>query len=199
MKKSTLVGVCTAMLMALAPAVQAGTITIGFDTLTGSNNDAFSSYSESGYTVTATGGDWYKAFGYGNPTPDLFAGPIGSPSASTLRITGSVFNLLGLDLSCNNGSPCGASFSGYSGGNLVASGGVNFPYTGSFVFTTFGSPISGAFDTLDITLAPGVGTSSMNIDNIVLETSQVPEPASLTLLGTGMVAAALRRRRRLAA
>src|SRR6266446_7779370 len=100
----TLLTAATASVLALLsnPAtVEAYTIT--FSNLAGANGSSYSGSSEGGFAIAPIGGAWYQAQGYGNPVPDIFAGPLGSPSNSTIEITGGSFTFAALDFSSNNG------------------------------------------------------------------------------------------------
>src|SRR5262249_43931155 len=77
-------------------AVSATASTIDFNTLTGANGDPFSTYSENGFTVTATQGSWSKAFLFGNPIPDIFC-PC-APGTVAITMGGSPFSFASVDL-----------------------------------------------------------------------------------------------------
>lgn len=164
--------------------------TITFGPLSGANGAAYSGHSEAGFTVATTGGSWFEAHVFGNPTPSIFAGPIGSPSTSSIQVTkdgGGLFDFTSVDLSPNNG-PIEYKIEGLAGGSSVFTQSGTMSHVG-FFFETLLSTSSALIDTLSITLVPGAGTTSMNIDNIVLsEHPTVPEPAFVqlsALLGLG--------------
>lgn len=162
--------------------------TITFNGLGGNSDDPYSSYSESGYTVTSTGGDWFVAKVFGNPVPDIYLGPVFSPTNGTVSVTGSPFTFDSVDLSSNNGESA-YTYSGYLGGILQFTGGLTLPNEGSTgSFATYDDPLySGILiDDLQIALNPGSGTTSVNLDNIVLNAT-APEPGSFVLLGTGIL------------
>lgn len=182
--------------VALAVAAVSGTAgaaTITFDDLAGSNGDAFSSYSEDGFTFTKTSGDAFVAAVYGNPTPDIFFGPNYGSAAASFDLTSSSGDFVfgGFDLAASNGVA-----------NYVIAGFLNgasvFAFAGSYEggFSTIGSTSTGLVDKVSF-LVTASGTSA-NIDNIVASVAAVPEPATWTmmLIGFGAVGAAMRSQRR---
>ena len=190
----TLVAASGLLFAVIIPA-SAATTTIDFNGLPGANNDPFSTFTENGYTVTNSQGQFFVGELYGNPIPDIFAGPAYGPATDAITVTagGATFSLDQFDLSANNGA------TGYT-----LSGSLN----GSSVFAVVGTD-----STLDafITENPGLSAdvidsltlqftgsgTSFNVDNIVLSTATAtPEPGSLALFATaGLgIATALRRR-----
>src|SRR4051794_23624325 len=69
---------------------------------------AFAGETEQGFTVTPTAGSFFVGNTYGNPVPSIFAGPVGSPSVSTILVTavaaGTPFDFESIDVSSNNGT-----------------------------------------------------------------------------------------------
>jgi hypothetical protein len=163
---------------------------ITFGNLSGANQDPFTTYMEAGFTVTPTQGNWFQAQGFGNPTPSIFAGPIGSPSQSAVTVTatdGGDFTFASVDLTSNSSSGSTFQITGFLNGNPVLGisgtiGNINTFNTESNAFP------STLMDTLVIQETPVAGVTSFNFDNInVTEQATVtPEPASLTLLGLGV-------------
>jgi uncharacterized protein (TIGR03382 family) len=173
--------------------------TITFSPQSGSTGDPFVSDTESGFTVVpTTSGNWFQSQAFGNPAPSIFDGPIGNPSIASIEVTdGGGFTFKSLDQSSNNGDS-DFSITGSAGGT------AEFTETGVFAnsspsgfsFTTYSSTVGDSsvpIDTLDITITPTGGPTSVNLDNIVL--GSVPEPTSISL-GLGLAALGLQRRRR---
>jgi len=195
-----LVKMCAAAVLAFGVSVGTAFATvIDFGGLAGANGAAFSSYSQAGFTVNATAGSWFEAHNFGNPVPSIFAGPIGSPSLSTVRVTdgGSDFTFAAVDFSSNNGSST-YSIQGLLNGIIVlnmsgTTGG--FPGPWNTVSNGSGTP---TIDELLLTLIPIGGTTSMNLDNINVSTvvNPAPEPATLALLAFGLGALGFSRRKK---
>ena len=53
----------------------ASATTITFNGLAGANGDPFTTYTESGFTVSPTLGTWFQGQAFGNPVPSIFSGP----------------------------------------------------------------------------------------------------------------------------
>jgi len=162
---------------------------IDFNTLTGANGDPFSTYTENGFTVTASSGSWFKAFVYGNPVPDIFLGPVGSPSPGTITVTegGGLFSFTSVDFSSNNGDTVFHITGSLGGITQFTDTGTEANGCPSCHFTTLTSTSSLKIDTLTIALTPGGGTTSFNVDNIAYSSGVVPEPGSLLLFGSGVL------------
>jgi hypothetical protein len=192
-------GLGLALSVIAAASAQAGTTTIDFNTLGGANGDPFTPYSENGFTVTPTAGSWFVAQSFGNPVPDIFAGPVGNPTTSTVEVTkngGGTFDLISTDFATNNGTS-DFTFTGFLGGGLVFTTTGPIPPGPPFMFFTEGNPFSNSpIDTAFITITPTGGPTSMNLDNIVLTTT-IPEPSSLVMAGiASLLGLALVSRRR---
>jgi hypothetical protein len=174
-------------------------VTITFGPVVGANETPYLGHVEDTFTVTPTSGDWRNAQIFGNPTPDIFGGPIGSPLAAAIDVTENVtglFTFHSVDLAGNNSTEVTYSFEGYRNNALVLSqGGV---LNQSVVWFTIPSNNPALIlDRLNIGLNPLGGASSFNLDNIVVRQA-VPEPATLALLAIGAFAAIAQRRRRAA-
>ena len=194
-------------------ATESMAYTIGFGNLGGSNLSAFNSYTESGYTVSATGGSWFVAKVFGNGIPAIGAGPIYNPGVSQITVTegGERFTFQGLDLSSNVAGGTSYLIEGFLGGADVFSVTATINSINTFETNLFSSIENFNIDELTITGTPGHGTTSFNIDNIRAGEAQaqthtcdsnpasctaVPEPASMMLLGAGLAGIEVWRRRR---
>lgn len=178
-------------LLAITAAGSAETITFsglpttGFPPLT-------SPYTEGGFTVTNTAGQYYAGDAFGDPTPDLFE----YEGASTITVVasgGGDFTFLDMDLA--NYSASGTyTFTGSLDGSTVFS--LTGDIAGADTFSAYASPNALApIDELTVTLDNAQGES--DLDNITVNAiASTPEPSSFLLLGSGLlgVAGMLRRR-----
>ena len=196
-------------LVAMFWATEAMAYTIGFGNLGGNNLDRFTSYDEHGYTVEATGGDWFVAKVFGNEIPAIVAGPIYNPGVSEITLTyddGERFTFEGLDLSSNVAGGTSYTIAGFLGTSGVFSETFRIDSINRFETKLFSSLSLRLVDRVTITGTPGSGTTSFNIDNIRAGTAicddpngscrPVPEPAAILLLGAGLAGIELWRRRR---
>jgi len=198
-------------LLVMLWATESMAYTIGFGNLGGSNLSAFNSYTESGYTVSATGGSWFVAKVFGNGIPAIGAGPIYNPGVSQITMTyddGEQFTFQGVDLSSNVAGGTSYLIEGFLGGADVFSVTATINSINTFETNLFSSIENFNIDELTITGTPGDRTTSFNIDNIRAgqgdspgcvnpsSCQPVPEPASILLLGAGLAGIEVWRRRR---
>ena len=189
-------------LVAMFWATESMAYTIGFGNLAGNNLDRFTSYQENGYKVTATGGDWFVAKRFGNEIPAIVAGPIYHPGVSEITVTegGERFTFQGLDLSSNVAGGTTYTIAGFLGTSDVFTETFRIDSINHFETKLFNSLELKLVDRVTITGTPGHGTTSFNIDNIRagggIDPNDVPEPASLLLLGAGLAGIEVWRRRR---
>jgi hypothetical protein len=188
-------GLVAAFLLTAAhnPAV-AGVIT--FSGLTGPNQAPFTTYTEGNFTVTPVSGALEQGTAFGNPAPSVLGGPLFSPVAGSMMVTENTtgqFTFTSVDIASNNGSST-YELEGFCGSSVMFDQKGSVPGApGMFNFDTIYSndPLD-AFNSLLITVTPGAGVSSFNVDNIVVTTaSKVPEPTTFSLLSfTSLLAAA---------
>lgn len=181
-------------------ASDASATIINFDGLTGVHVPLAAPYTESGFTVTVTGGTWGQGQAEGNPAPSLFSGPGFVPFSSThnqFTITdGGQFAFGGLDIAANE-SDVNYEFLGKLAGSTVFDlTGNQTDLTGCCVFHTVGTgELSDRIDTLIVSVTLTADSNTVNVDNIVADA--VPEPATLAMLVTGLAFLFALRRRRL--
>lgn len=174
----------TIVSLALFSCSVANAATITFDNLSGPNLSPFTSYQEAGFTVTAAGGSSEQGTIFGNPSPSVIIGaPVFGPVIGSVaaRLTaGGTFTFSSMELVSQNGASSFSATGFVSGSPIFSFAGVLPPGT---VFLTETNPFAGVFiDSLDITVRPGSGVTSDNLDNIHL--NPVPEPMTLLLFGT---------------
>jgi hypothetical protein len=209
-------------LLVMLRATEAMAATIGFDDLYRSNLSSFTDpYVEDGYTVSATGGQWFEAHVFGNGVPAIGSGPIYTADGGTSQITinegGERFIFQGVDLTSNSALGTTYTIAGsletLTGTVLVFTETVEIDEINRFESKLFSN--LGPVDKLTITGTRGTGVTSFNIDNIRVGSyigsgsgtgsgscpspnpdCNVPEPGSMLLLGAGLVGIEIWRRKR---
>jgi hypothetical protein len=176
----------------------ASATTITFSGLADPNGAPFTTYMESGFTVTSTLGTWFQGQSFGNPIPSIFSGPFfGSPATDSVTVTegGQRFTFSALDLAANNGN-VNFTFTG----TLLGAPVFNIVGTEPGLFSPFAfvTELSGVAATVidQLVVTTNILGTSTNIDNIVVATvAAAPEPTTLGLLATGLALFGLLRRR----
>jgi MYXO-CTERM domain-containing protein len=179
----------------LASAAASATV-VTFDTLGGTNGDLFTSYAESGYTVTKLSGSGCVAAAVGNPPRSVFGGPVcDNGSIGVFSVTGSgLFNFNSVDMLAQNGDTS-YTITGLIGASTIWT--QTGTWTGNSIFGTLPASNSGPIDQLVFNLR-AAGTS-FNFDNInVSAGGEVPEPGSFALAGLALCGLAASRRRKTA-
>jgi hypothetical protein len=157
----------------------------------------FTTYAESGFTVSATSGSWEASTSFGNPAPSIQFIRAASEPTITAQIevtaSGSPFSFASVDLySSVTTIPYLVTGLRNSTPVFTIAGTVPNTFGG---FATVNSSSTQTIDTLWITLsnpATECCSNPVGLDNIVA--NAVPEPASLILLSAGTTAVGARRR-----
>ena len=173
--------------------------TVTFNGLGGSNGDPltpFVAYVENGVSVVPNE-NWFVAKSYGNPVPDIYYVPSGFAFAGaiTMAMTNSGdFTFSSVDISSNGGVSTDVFFEGRLDGDLKLFYSIAVNSNSPPSFVTHTNPNQAVIiDSLVIALPPNSGVSSVNVDNIVL--NSVPEPGTWLLMGAGLLGLSLARRR----
>ena len=199
--------------LALVSYSVANAATITFNDLSGPNEAPFTSYQEAGFTVTGAvfQGAPEQGLLFGNPAPSLIIGaPLFAPLRGSVGVAatdGRRFVFSSMDLASNNGVSSDFNAEGFI---IVQRGPILGPISlpvfsftglvpsgspGDFVFVTETNPFTrGPIDALAIIVTPGLGVTSVNLDNIGV--TVVPEPSTIVLIGLTLGAGALARWRR---
>jgi len=178
----------------------ASATTITFSGLTGANGTPVATYTEGGFTVNTTLGQFFQGQAFGNPPPSLFAGAAqGGPANDALDVTrsgGGFFDFASVDLAANNGD-VNFTFTGFLGGvqQYVFNGVEPGRPPGPFGFDTITNP-DAAIAIDDARIALDILGTTGNADNIVVNTVAMPEPASILLFCSALVGIVVFRRRK---
>ncbi len=186
-----------AIVFGVCAASQASLITIDFGPLAGANEDPYTGHVEDGFTVTPVQGEWFEGHQFGNPEPSIFAGPIFFPVQSAIQVTGGQFSFQSVDLSSNSRPDSPFLIEGFLNNVLVLSQAGTIDDINTFNLIASANPAT-VLDRLRIQITPAdLETTSMNIDNIVLNVGNgtAPEPSGIALLGLGLAFLARIRRR----
>jgi hypothetical protein len=161
---------------------------------------AFTTYTEAGFTVSATSGSWEANPTFGNPAPFIwFMREADDPEISAqIEITagGTPFTFASADL-YSSITEIPFVFTGFLDQNVVFMTSGTVPHTfGNFETVNVAS--AQFIDTLLITLsnpATECCPNPVGIDNIVVntESAPIPEPATLLLFSTGLALVGARR------
>jgi hypothetical protein len=149
----------------------AGATTIGFNGLT-ANGASVSTYTESGFTVSATSGSWVASTTYGNPPPFIqFNASAGSTVAGGVRITagGSSFSFYSIDLYSST-TPIPYTITGLRNSSTTFTLADTLPNTFGAFRTVLNPNAAAVIDTLSVVLTNGAAAccaNPMGLDNVV--------------------------------
>lgn len=193
-RSAAALGFMTSSLLALSLMSSSATAAvITFEGLTGATADPLTTpYSEDGFTVTPTLGEWKKGLIFGNPLPSIYVSELGPDTPfGNLQITsgGGLFTFNSLDLQAFN-TAVGYEIRGSRGGTVLFSVANSQAASANFQTLTGGGSLT--IDTLTFDISGGPG--SFNVDNI--NVTAVPEPSAYLLLLSGLGLAAWLRRQK---
>ncbi len=166
--------------------LSAGTIAIDFATVPGNDGDLFSTFSGKGFEVIPIGGTWSVSKSVGNPAPAIY-----TQSFGVIQVASGPFFFNSVDVENAGGL---VTIIGYYNGFQDFRG----SFVGPNMFQTVDSPTGRQiFDYLLIGINTANGGTGY-VDNIVLTPvlpfTEVPEPTSVILVSTALLAVALRAR-----
>ena len=148
----------------------AGTAIIGFNALT-NNGSPVSSYSESGFSISAASASWQAVTTYGHPAPFIeFPAPAGTTVAGEVRVSadGAAFSFTSVDL--YSSTAISYVIRGLRNGLTVFDfAGIRSNNFGNFT-TVLNPDVTAVIDTLSIVLTNDGGCcgNPMGLDTIVL-------------------------------
>ena len=196
----------------------ASATTIDFNTLTGTYESAFTSYTENGFTIATRSGNFYVDPAgvnpsFGNPAPDIFAAdnlsPTQAESLTVTKVGGGAFTLTSFDLEASNANPNYAIIGSIGTSQVydVTGSGFMLPATPANL-QTYNPGVNALAVTSVVVSFSDVGLDSLNLagidlDNFVLNGATAvspvvtPEPGSLVFVGTGIMSLCGIMRRRL--
>ncbi len=169
----------------LLSSVVVSAATITFSGLIGANGAVFPSpYTESGFIITSTAGQWLEGHVFGNPVPSIYNGTGNLTTVTSAiqvtRVGGGAFTFSSVDLASNGGS----SMYTFAGAGLNQTGIVIAAPASFNTYNNASSSIN--LTSLTITINPTGGPNSYNLDNLVVSAANaVPEPATLVLIALG--------------
>ncbi len=186
-----------AFLAVLMSPMAANAALITFDSLPGPNGATFTGTTEEGFLVTA-GPNWRQGFLVGDARPSIFSFNGEGAFIGIEAVSGGLFTFdsIGFSTGSNTDGSYDYAITGFLGGASIFSQSGTF--AGAFGFwDNVISASSAAFDSVGIQIS-NFNISSVNIDNIGVTVTSVPEPAALALFGIGLAALGLTRRRKTA-
>lgn len=160
--------------------------TLTFSALT-TNDAPVTTYSESGFTVTATTSNWTAVTTYGNPAPFIeFIADGAATTKGEIRVTaaGATFYFRAVDLYSST-TPIPYTITGLKGSAVVFTEAGTLPNTFGNFRTVYTSHSADLIDTLSISLSNAGSRNPMGLDNIVLTATPnaPPTPSAFALTG----------------
>jgi hypothetical protein len=186
----------TALMLVAAVESHATPVTIDFDGLT--STGSFSAGTEDGFAIIRTSGPIGLNNNYLAPASggnSIHHQSAGNASFTLGRSDGGNFTLTSFLAGSAFGGANPLTVQGYLDGALIATDVFSAIPNGSFAAFAPTNLSGRQLDNLVFAMGPA-SAGPTHLDNIVLDTTAVPEPASLALLGAGLLAARFSRRRK---